>query len=65
MSRKLTFRQARRLANLTMKEISEKLKITELTYRNKEVGKSSFTLNEARRFSKIVDVPLEDLEEEF
>lgn len=44
----------RRMAGLTQKEMAQKLKISEGTYRNKEKGRTFFKNNEMKTFYELV-----------
>lgn len=51
----------RKMYNLSQADMANRLKIGFNTYRNKENGKTSFTLNEAHKVSKIFKMPIEEI----
>jgi len=58
MEEKLTIKQARQLANITIREMAKKLEMSPTTYVNKENGTSRIYVDEAYRFCKIVGRPI-------
>lgn len=58
---KYTVEQARNLRRISQRDMADKLQLSENSFINKEKGKTRFYIDEAIRFSKIVDIPLEDI----
>lgn len=53
--------QARRLRGISQAKMSVLLGMSENTYINKEKGDTKFYIDEACKFSRVVDIPLEKL----
>lgn len=53
--------QARVLKKISQKKMAEMLEMSENSYINKEKGITRFYIDEAIKFSKAVDLPLEDI----
>lgn len=53
-----TVKQARRLANLTIREMAQKLGMSVTTYKSKESHLTRFYYDEACHFSEITGIPL-------
>lgn len=58
---KLTIKQARVLAGLTQKELAKKLGISIPTYLAYEKKRNEMRVTTAIKFSKIVNIPIENL----
>lgn len=58
---KLTVKQARLLAGLTQKEVSEKLKVHVQTYMKWEKNPECMSIGTAKQFSEIVGRNFEDI----
>lgn len=58
---KFTLKQARSYAGLTQKEVANKLGISTLTYSNYERGKSDISAKQAKKFSKLVGIEMDNL----
>ena len=56
---KYTVAQARRLSNISIKDMADRLGLSRSTYFNKEKGLSRFYYDEAVRVSDIVDIPID------
>lgn len=53
--------QARRLRGISQAKMAHLLGISENTYINKEKGETKFYIDEACKFSEIVDIPLKNI----
>ena len=58
---KYTVEQARRLANISIRDMASKLGISQNAYFNKEKGLSRFYYDEAVKLSNIVNIPMDDI----
>lgn len=58
---KFTVLQARKLSNISQKEMAKKMHLSERAYVNKEKGKTRFYVNEAVIFCKIVGLDIENV----
>ena len=58
---KYTPEQARRLRGISQAKMASLLGVSENTYINKEKGETKFYIDEACKFSKVVDIPLEKI----
>lgn len=58
---KLTVKQARLLAGLTQKEVSEQLKVHVQTYMKWEKNPESMSIGTAKQFAKIVGLNFDDI----
>ena len=58
---KYTVEQARRLANISIRDMASKLGISQNDYFNKEKGLSRFYYDEAVKLSNIVNIPMDDI----
>lgn len=58
---KYTVEQARGLAKISQRKMSALLNMSENTYINKEKGETRFYVDEALKFSKIVNIPFENI----
>ena len=58
---KYTVEQARRLANISIREMAKLLGVSQNTYYNKEKGLSRFYYDEAVKLSSIVNIPMDDI----
>ena len=58
---KYTPEQARRLRGISQAKMASLLGMSENTYINKEKGETKFYIDEACKFSEIVDIPLEKI----
>lgn len=56
-----TVKKARRYANLTQQEVAKELDICRDTYRKLEKNPEEFTIKQAKLFSKITNLPLDDI----
>lgn len=56
-----TLKAYRMLKGVKQENIAEILGITLTTYSNKETGKTQFSLNEAKKISDYLNVPIEQL----
>lgn len=56
----MTVKAMRINANLRQEDVAKELKITTQSYRNKELGKTEFKLNEAIKLCELFKVSLED-----
>lgn len=57
----LTLKMARVKANMTQDEISKKLGVSRVTYRDYEKYEVPMRVDKAIQFSKIVDTPFDDI----
>ncbi len=57
----ITVKAARISANLTQKQVAKELDICSDTYRKLENNPEKFTIEQAKVFSKITDVQLDDI----
>lgn len=58
---KFTVKQAREYRGLTQKEAASQLGVSRATYRSYELGNVEMKISMADKFSKMVDMPLEQL----
>ena len=58
---KYTVRQARILANISIREMAKLLGVSQNTYFKKEKGLSRFYYDEAVKFSSLVNVPIDNI----
>jgi len=58
---KYTVRQARVLANITIKEMAKKMGLSQTAYFKKEKGLSRFYYDEAVKFSSFVNIPMDNI----
>ncbi|RNM30672.1 XRE family transcriptional regulator [Absicoccus porci] len=58
---KYTPEQARRLKGISQAKMAKLMGISENTYINKEKGDTKFYIDEACKFSDLVEIPLEDI----
>lgn len=58
---KFTLKQARNYAGLTQEEVAKKLGISTLTYSKYERGKSDISAKQAKKFSKLVGIEMDNL----
>lgn len=61
MPKKLTLRQSRAISGLTQVEMAQKLGITRDAYRANELYKVIMRMDRAKKFSQIVDIPIQDI----
>ena len=58
---KLTVKQARKIADLSITEMAKRLGLSSNGYLYKEQGKRRFYVDEAIKFSKAVGIPIENI----
>lgn len=58
---KFTVGQARRLANISIREMAKRMGLATNTYMRKEKGLSRFYYDEAIRFASIVGMPVDTI----
>lgn len=58
---KYTVEQARKLANISIRDMAKEMGVSTNTYFNKEKGLSRFYYDEAARFSSIVGIPMDNI----
>ena len=56
-----TIKKARQYAGLTQQETAEKLGISTKTYQNYENGKTAMSIDKAKKFSSITNIPLSNI----
>lgn len=61
MEMKVTPKQARALSGLSGRNVATAMGISINAYRNKENGKSEFTVSEAYNFSQVVGLPFDSI----
>ena len=57
----LTLRQARRLTNITQKELADLLKICVNTYQKLEKSPDLVTIGQAKKISEFLDIPYDEI----
>lgn len=58
---KYTVKQARLLANISVREMAKRLGMSQNAYFNKEKGLSRFYYDEAEKLSSIVNIPMDNI----
>ena len=61
MIEKVTLPVARKIANLTQKQLAFELKVSESTVVNWEKGRSEPTVNQAQKISEVTGIPLDSI----
>ncbi|PEH04760.1 helix-turn-helix transcriptional regulator [Limosilactobacillus vaginalis] len=58
---KFDLRQARSYAGYSQEEVAQKIGVAKVTYQMYETGRRNMKVNTAKKFSKLVNIPIEQI----